>query len=186
MVLRVALLALLFLGLSGEGVLAGPCDATSRIVHGVIRDVISNCAGCLALRCANARKASIGDCFICSGGIPGVTATCSAASIDAYCSAGSPPPPPPEPAECASNADSCSCSQCDCSHNAAWPCGGGGGGCACAGTRYCSCSGICHRVEGYPCPSGSGHRRLGGNSSAAMSVGDRLQVSGVLGVQAVP
>lgn len=33
MVLRVALLALLLL--SGEGVLAGPCDATSHIVHGV-------------------------------------------------------------------------------------------------------------------------------------------------------
>ena len=184
--LRLAMTLVLVAILGERGALAGPCDATSRVVSGVVRDVIRDCAGCLALRCASARKASTGDCFVCSAGVPGVTATCSATSINAYCSAGSPPPPPPEPAECASNADSCSCSQCDCSHNTAWPCGGGGGGCACAGTRYCSCGGVCHPVTGYPCPSGSEHRRLRSNSSAAMSVGDLLQVSGILGPHAVP
>ena len=181
------LAVLLLVAVLGErGALAGPCDATSRVVSGVVKDVIRDCAGCLALRCASARKASTGNCFVCSAGVPGVTATCSTASIDAYCSAGSPPPPSPEPEECASNAKSCSCSQCDCSHNHAWPCGGGGGGCACAGTRYCSCGGVCHPVTGYPCPSGSGHRRLRSNSSAAMSVGDLLLVSGILGSHAVP
>ena len=165
------------------GVAGGPCNAATRVINGVVRDVVSDCAGCLAERCADARAASTGDCLVCSGGVPGVTDTCGSA-LDTYCSPGVPPPPAPEPVDaCAPNAASCSCSQCDCSSSSSWPCGGGGGGCACAGTHYCSCGGYCHPVVGYPCAGGSGHRRLTNkhtHGAWAMSVGDLLQVSGML------
>jgi hypothetical protein len=161
-------------------VAGGACDAATRVISGVVRDVISDCDGCLALRCARARVASVGDCLVCAAAVPGVTSTCGG-HADKYCSA-APPPPVSDPVDCAYDVKQCVCSQCDCSTSSAWPCGGGGGGCACAGTTYCSCGGICRPVLGFPC-TGSGHRRLGQNntnSREALSVGDMLQVSGML------